>query len=174
MTLRKMFAAILLGAGLVVVPVNAVYAGTTINQENSSEDSEAQSGDANAGNFGGAQAGPEANGGGAAVHQDGDNEAEVEQSSQSKSGAAVAGSQVTGVAGDGDVTINNKNSSKNDKATSGNANALNFGFALAGPEASGPGAWVFQSGDNEVLLDQDASAETGDAIAGSQVTGVVS
>jgi hypothetical protein len=173
MTLRKLLAGMLLGLGLTLVPVTAAIAETTINQENNSEDSEAQSGDANAGNFGGGQAGPEANGAGSSVEQDGDNEADVEQSSQSKSGAAVAGSQVTGVAGDGDVTINSRNNSKDDKATSGNAGAVNFGLVFAGPEASGAGSSIVQNGDNEILLDQDASAETGDAVSGSQVTGVV-
>jgi hypothetical protein len=172
---RTLLAALLgtiIGFGSITTAATAL-ADVTIESSNNSEDSEATSGQATSGNSGSGHAGP-VNGGGGAILQDGDNEMDADQEAGSKSGDTVAGGQATGVAasGDQDVTIRNTNNSENDQATSGDASAGNLFGGTVGPINGGPGL-IFQVGDNELDLGQTAESETGDAVAGGQVTGVV-
>jgi hypothetical protein len=101
----------------------------------------------------------------------------LDQASDAVSGDAVAGSGVTGVVGaaGSDIVIQNFTSSEDATAQSGVAVAANVGLADAGPAAlSGTGpATANQVGDNIGFVGQGAAAETGDAVAGSQVTGLV-
>ncbi len=145
---------------------------------NSSTDAVGISGDADAFNDAFVAAGPFSDtvDGTANAAQVGDNDAVLRQSSEAASGDAVAGSQVTGYVGNGDATIQNQNASTDPVAISGNAFAENFSAVLAGPAAfSVTGtAQSSQVGDNDVLVDQEAVSTSGDAVAGSQVTGLVS
>lgn len=177
--MRKFIGAVLLGAGLLVVPANVGLAladdQTVVQNQNSSQDSTATSGDATAGNTAVYQSGPQANSGAgdAQASQIGDNNSSVHQNSSAKSGDAAAGSQITGVSGGG--TVQNQNTSSGDIATSGNANAFNVAVVAMGPVAnSGLGnAQASQNGSNNTELVQDAVSTSGDAVAGSQVTGIV-
>jgi len=134
------------------------------------------------------------------VHE-GDNEAEVNQNAKVRSGDAVAGGQVTGIVskGPGKISVRNSNRSEDAEARSGDATVHNFANVTVGPrvilapvDTDGDGtadaageclaegviaevnACILHEGDNEAELSQDGVAETGDAVAGSQVTGIVS
>lgn len=106
------------------------------------------------------------------VNQNGDNQIGVSQESIASSGDALSGSQrfrlhVDGDAGD--VRINAQNSAPGAFANSDDASADNSVTGNAGGSASGDsGAQAGQIGDNDVNIDQDARARSGDALAGSQ------
>jgi hypothetical protein len=95
------------------------------------------------------------------------------------SGDAVAGGQVTGiVTGTGDVTVQNQNTAFLSFAISGTAGGPVSNVALgvgAGPiaVALGAPASATQLGSNDAVIDQTLVAESGDALAGAQVTGTV-
>jgi hypothetical protein len=182
--MRKFMGALLLGAGLLVVPANIGIAfaeddQTVVQNQNSSENSTAQSGDASASNTAVVNSGPSANSSGvgdANAQQIGDNDTHVEQRSSSRSGDAVAGSQVTGSAGGHGGTVQNQNNSSGDTAISGNSFVANVAVLLSGPQANASGAGnssAQQNGSNHAELVQDAVSTSGDAVAGSQVTGIV-
>lgn len=175
--IRKLTVAVALGFGLLVLPAGAL-ADTTVQNTNNSENAYAQSGDAEATNNAEVHSGPQAESGfgDANAQQIGDNESSVKQESNAQSGDAMAGSQSTGVSGGhGNTTVQNTNNSTNPTAISGNATATNSAFVSGGPVASSlfGNASANQIGGNEVELDQVASALTGDAVAGSQVTGII-
>src|SRR5262249_33636913 len=104
----------------------------------------------------------------------GDNAVSVNQSSTAKSGDSVAGSQVTGSVG-GNATVPKQKRSIRAVALSGPAVVSNVAVVNAGPKAGtlGSTAQVGQFGDNSVTAIQKSEAVTGDAVAGSQVTGAV-
>ncbi len=152
----------------------------TVQNQGSSEDGFAASGDTLALNVGFATAAPNAAsifGTSASASQTGDNTADVAQDAQSSTGDALAGSQVTGAVGDqgGFLTVQNQQASDGDFAVSGDAEAVNIGFGLAGPNAFAEDgdATVSQIGDNDVAVAQVADGTTGDALAGGQVVGAV-
>jgi hypothetical protein len=113
----------------------------------------------------------------ASASQLGDNSAAVDQALDGHTGDAVAGSQVAGVvAGDGsDVTIQLQNSAEGAEAESGEIEeAENDLEANVGPTADADAnAQAQQTGDNSLAFSQDIDVGSGDAVAGSQVTGVV-
>lgn len=114
----------------------------------------------------------------AQASQFGDNSVIVTQDAAAATGDALAGSTVVGVVGGSDVTVSGQNVSDFAFATSGSSAAVNDAVVVAGPDASALGlldaeAQAAQDGDNDVLLSQGAVAESGDAVAGSHVTGVV-
>lgn len=148
---------------------------TAVQGQNGSSDGTAVSGNADGANTAAVGAGPAATSGGTSMsQQNGNNSVTVRQTSTAKSGDAVAGSQVTGVVG-GDATIQNQNSSSGSTAISGNATASNTAVVNAGPTSSSTAgaAQSAQQGDNAVRVLQDADAQSGDSVAGSQVTGAV-
>jgi len=154
----------------------------TVMNSNSAVAQVALSGPVVAGNIDALLVGPTAAhasllGGNASVSQFGSNAAAVAQSVDAESGDAVAGSQVTGVVGNGDVVVANQNSSLGSLAVSGPVLAGNVLGANVGPTALSLGflanASASQFGDNDMLLSQDVSAHSGDAVAGSQITGAV-
>lgn len=111
--------------------------------------------------------------------QFGDNDVVIRQATSAVSGDALAGAQVTGAVGADDMVVANSNSSRFSFGFSGPAVASNIGLANAGPGATtigllGNTSQVSQGGDNRLVLDQSSGARSGDAVAGSQVTGLVS
>src|SRR5205823_5901090 len=78
---------------------------------------------------------------------------------------------IDGAVGD-NVTVQHSNSATDPLATSGDASLVNRAFTASGPQVDGPGQ-ASQFGDNTMDLTQDGNAQTGDAVSGSQVAGVV-
>jgi hypothetical protein len=168
-------------AGAQVVGVVADPSDVTIQNSNTSEDSEAESGDIDANDVNEAEdifVGPSADAetSTASASQVGDNALVLEQSADVSTGDAVAGAQVTGVVASGDdVTIQNQNSATDSEAETGDATAENEAEDIfVGPAAIGDGdpASAAQVGDDSLVLSQDATAASGDAVAGAQVVGV--
>lgn len=113
----------------------------------------------------------------ASAEQIGDNNVSVDQGIDVSSGDAVSGSQVTGAVAsrNGEVTIQNTNTSINNDATTGDVFSANEFDVAVGPSADAVdgAASAQQIGDNTLAFAQDNTAASGDAVAGSQVTGVV-
>lgn len=159
--------------------VGAARAGVVQNQ-NSSSGGFAQSGDARVTNVAVVNAGPSASssGGPAQASQIGSNHVVVDQTGVAKSGDAVVNSQITGIVGGGNNTVQNQNSGIGGLAISGDADVSNTAFVNVGPFAgtslvSPTAAQASQIGNNEAVISQSAEAITGDAIVNSQVTGIV-
>jgi len=111
--------------------------------------------------------------GGASSQQLGSNRAKVAQTGTAKTGDPVAGGQVTGVVGD-NATVQNSNSALGVAAGSGPALMANVNAGRVGPAAASIGpSQTAQTGSNSLDLSQTGVAETGDAVAGGQVTGIV-
>ena len=147
---------------------------------NAAPGARAVSGNAIATNDAEMHAGPKATGlvGEATAAQVGDNRVAVDQTATATSGDAIAGSQVIGVnvGGDaGSLAVLASNGADGSFAASGSALAVNRAEVDAGPSARTllGGANAAQIGDNRIALDQTATATTGDALAGSQVIGIV-
>jgi hypothetical protein len=124
------------------------------------------------------------------IHE-GDNDQSIDQLADASSGDALAGTQVIGsVTGPGgDTSIDGTNRSRDADAETGDADAVNsIGLAAVGDAAidvppddgladiggDNVRGVNIHEGDNDQSLDQKALATTGDALGGSQVTGVVS
>lgn len=111
--------------------------------------------------------------------QIGDNDAVLTQAARANSGDAVAGSQVTGIVGRGDSEVQQQNHSEDAFAFSGDAFATNFAVVELGPSAFAStflgtaSAQAAQEGDNSLRAAQAAESHSGDAIAGSQIVGLV-
>jgi hypothetical protein len=114
--------------------------------------------------------------------QIGDNLVSLDQSLAASTGDAVAGSQVTGsvTGADSEVTVQNQNFGEAALATSGDVvfeTAANVAGLEAGPVALSDSedgtAQASQNGDNAMDVVQTLDISTGDAVAGSQVTGAV-
>lgn len=166
----------------------------TVQNQNSSSGGVAISGDARVTNTAVVNVGPSANssGGPAQASQIGSNSVSVSQNGVAKSGDAVVGSQITGIVGGGDATVQNQNASSGGFALSGDSSVDNFLVLNVGPTANafgcapeiiiidvlgeGPSscpAQASQIGHNDVVISQSAHAITGDAVVNSQVTGIV-
>ncbi|MEX0873748.1 MAG: hypothetical protein WD646_11785 [Actinomycetota bacterium] len=165
-TIAKAAAAGLLGLLSLGIGAEA-RADTNVQASNSCEDCEVETGNATSGNSAVTFTG-QANGGGINA-QKGNNETEADQDAQSTSGDGVTG-QVIGSAGSGDTTIVASNSGKDNKVTTGDANAGNGLVSFTG-QANGGGI-NFQDGDNETDSSQAADSTTGDGVTG-QVIGVL-
>lgn len=137
----------------------------------------AASGPAVAVNAVAAGAGPSATAvlGSANTQQFGNNTTVVNQTSDARSGDAVAGSQVTGIVGGFGSTVLNQNSCFGCLALSGPAIAPNFALVRSGPSAFGLLGFsnASQVGNNDAILSQRSISRSGDALAGSQTTGLV-
>lgn len=149
-----------------------------VQNQNSADNSVALSGDALIGNVLTGSFGPSAlitgTGGTAQTGQVGSNSLSLSQTLGAQTGDAVAGSQVTGIVGDGEHTIATQNRSEDAVAFSGTADASNVGLLLSGPFATAvDSAQAGQVGDNDAIIAQSATAFSGDALANSQVAGVV-
>jgi hypothetical protein len=113
--------------------------------------------------------------------QEGDNEARVSQSSGASSGDAGGGSVIGAVAA-GDVSIDATNLSQDVDVITGDAEAANARASFVGlniatttvvlADIFNAAAVNLQEGDNEARWSQNASAGSGDAVAG-QVAGAV-
>jgi len=149
----------------------------TVQNQNSSTGGVATSGASTATNTAVVNVGPSASSttGTAQAAQIGDNSVSVSQKAVAKSGDAVVGSQITGIVGGGDATVQNQNSSEGGTATSGIAAATNTAVVNVGPGAVSDGATAMaaQEGDNDVVITQSTEATSGDAVVNSQVTGIV-
>lgn len=110
----------------------------------------------------------------ASSNQIGDNAAFVGQAVDATTGDAIAGSQISGSVG-GSPTVQSSNTSLNDDATSGDADAFNELYLVVGPQVStnNTTALVEQIGSNIAEVGQFAESATGDAISGGQVVGTV-
>lgn len=157
--------------------VSTAQAATVVQNQNSSNGGFATSGSATATNTASVGVGPSASGFGTAqASQIGSNSVAISQSAVAKSGDAVVGSQITGIVGGGNATVQNQNSGTDGFAASGDAVASNLIDGLSvGPSAfsDGANAMASQLGDNDIDIAQAASAITGDAVVNSQVTGIV-
>lgn len=145
--------------------------------QNASPGASAASGDAVSGNELEGQAGGSADAAGSQAGQTGDNDIDLTQDANARSGDALAGSQevVVRVTGSvGDLAVLAQNASPDASAISGDAIATNETDVGAGPVAVAEdgAAQSGQVGDNRVRVDQSARATTGDAISGSQVIDV--
>jgi hypothetical protein len=151
--------------------------GATVQNQNSSDDGFARSGDSTATNSADLRVGPSASSiaDNAQASQIGSNSVSVSQASVARTGDAVVNSQITGIVGGGNSTVQNQNSSSGGTATSGDALSGNTLDVAVGPDADSIAgdALASQLGDNEVVISQSAEAVTGDAVLGSQVTGIV-
>jgi hypothetical protein len=149
--------------------------GTTFQGSQSSEGSQATTGTTTGSSSTSFTSGPSASGGtGASAGQLGSNRGSLAQGGSVRSGQPVAGAQVTGAVAD-NVRVQNQNSAIDPQAESGDATLTNVVAATFGPLATtlAGTAQVSQTGSNELDVSQTASAETGDAVAGAQVTGIV-
>ena len=156
------------------------YSDVTVQNQNSADFNTATSGDVEVDDFAAlVVAGPVASSedGDAQASQFGDNDLSVAQEITITTGDAVAGGQVTGVVATGsEVVIQNQNAGDGNVATSGSILDADLTVGLvAGPVAAAPAgdAQATQFGDNSIVADQSVEISTGDAVAGSQVTGVV-
>jgi hypothetical protein len=160
-----------------VADAQGLGGGTTVMQSNSCFLCFAASGPAISTNVAATNAGPTAGSilGTAQAQQLGSNNVLLNQNSNAKSGDALAGSQVTGVVGGGPSTVMNSNNAIGAVSLSGPAISTNVGLANAGPSAGAllGAANVSQAGNNNVVVNQGSHAVSGDALAGSQVSGVV-
>jgi hypothetical protein len=112
----------------------------------------------------------------ASAQQAGDDTADVTQSLDATTGDAVSGSQVTGIVGAQDVVAQMTNATDGGTAASGVVGGPanhNTAAGLLGPQAAASAgrAQSSQAGDTGVVLDQELSTASGDAIDGAQVTG---
>ncbi len=150
--------------GLVSLGIGSTaLADTNIQASNSCEDCNAETGQANTTNSSESFTGQA----GIVNVQDGDNTTESDQDANASSGDGVTG-QVIGSAADGDTTIVASNNGKDNKVTTGDANAANFFGGFTGQL----GILNVQNGDNETDSSQAADSTTGDGVTG-QVIGVV-
>lgn len=183
--------------GLLALAPTAAWADTDITTSNSSDDTEAESGDASATNSSAAHVGHQGGGSSdieasdvdnddATNVQEGDNSLDGAQSATSETGGAVTGQVVGGVA-DGDLTIDATNSTTDSSAETGDATSDNAFAAFVGLDAASDttvaadvlnnNATNVQEGDNDASVSQRTDAVTGDAVAGQilggTATGVV-
>ena len=150
--------------GLVSLGIGSTaLADTNIQASNSCEGCETETGQANAVNSSESFTGQA----GFVNVQEGDNTTSSDQDANSKSGDGVTG-QVIGSAADGDTTIVASNNGKDNKVTTGQANAVNVFSGFTGQL----GILNIHSGDNETESSQAADSTTGDGVTG-QVIGVV-
>lgn len=151
--------------------------GSTVQNQNSSDDGFAESGNSTATNSARLGVGPAAFSvnDNAQASQIGSNSASVSQLAVAKTGDAVVNSQITGIVGGGDATVQNQNSGEGGVAFTGDALSNNTLEVGVGPfaESLADDALASQIGDNETVISQSAEAITGDAVVNSQVTGVV-
>jgi hypothetical protein len=147
----------------------------TISTQNSSIASLALTAPAFGANAALSRGGPFALGGlGANASQFGDNRVGYAQEVNATVGDAVSGSEVTGAVGGGDVTIQGSNSSLGAISASFPVVGVNFGAVQGGPVGlAGVSGSASQFGRNDLSADQSVNATTGDAVAGSQITGAV-
>jgi len=161
--------------GLLWLAGSALAQENVVQGSNASDTSTADTGNVDGTNTSTFSGGPTATGGtGASAQQLGHNSATVHQSGSAKTGDPVAGAQVTGAVAD-NVTVQNSNAAIDPSATSGTATFENFADVTAGPVATTDDgvAQASQFGDNSTEIAQAGIAESGDAVGGSQVTGIV-
>ena len=115
--------------------------------------------------------------------QEGDNESDGEQEGESESGAAIAG-QTVAVVSSGDTSVDATNRSEDVDIDTGDAEGENDSASFVGHNVSSETsieadsivdsiAANLQDGDNELNVEQRATATTGDGIAG-QLIGIAS
>jgi hypothetical protein len=178
--------------GQVIGVVTAAGGSADVVAANTSEDVDIETGDAEANNDAAAFVGLNATGtaglaadivnASATNVQEGDNELEAEQAALSASGDGVGGS-VIGVVSAGDASVDATNHSEDVEVETGDTESTNDFAAFVGLTngsitalsaadlLNNNAVHVFE-GDNEKSLSQDATANSGDAVAG-QVAGVV-
>jgi hypothetical protein len=178
--------------GQVIGVVTSAGGSADVVAANTSEDVDLETGDADANNDAAAFVGQNATGtaglaadvlnASATNVQEGDNELEAEQAALSASGDGVGG-QVLGVVSAGDASVDATNHSEDVDIETGDAESDNDFAAFVGltngsttgldaADILNNAAANVQEGDNSKSLSQDATATSGDAVAG-QVAGVV-
>lgn len=173
MDLKAKVGAVLASAIIAVAGLGAVapsaQADTNVTVSNSCDDCESESGNAASQNNAAAFVGQN-NASGTNIQQ-GDNEADVEQSANASSGDAVSGQGVGVVGGgSGDTNVNASNTCDDCKSSTGNVFAQNNAIMFVGLNtASGTN---IQDGDNEADLEQSSYVNSGDGVSG-QIVGVV-
>jgi hypothetical protein len=198
---------ILLIAALVAVPAVApVAARAQVTGSNSSDGADASSGNANGTNSASGQTGQSAsgsskagaqdvNGSNGTNVQDGNNRTTINQTTNVKTGDAVAGQVIGGVvAGGGNLVVNASNRSDNVDVTTGDAEGHNSANVVTGQVSTGDAAFVddalgdpnatasdlnnvmgtnVQDGDNRTTVRQNSNATSGDGVAGQVIGAVV-
>jgi hypothetical protein len=148
---------------------------------NTSDDVDVETGDSSATNFSDTFVGQSYVNlggllGGDYNYQTGDNELEADQTAAAASGDGVGG-QVLGVVSAGDASVDATNATTDSDVETGDADADNFATPFVG-QLYFNGGLLNGGGENDMVGDisyelaQDASAASGDAVAG-QVAGVV-
>lgn len=188
----------LLAAALVVAPLvahSAALTDTKVVTENSSEDTEASSGDASSSNSSSGFVGHSAEGDTGASStdfenssgtnlQDGDNELQLNQESNVQTGAGVTGQVIGAVVAGGDLTIDATNVSEDTDVETGDAtgenNAVAFIGLLFASDTSLDAADFenvvgtnLQEGDNQADFDQSVDVSSGEGVAGQVIGAVV-
>ncbi len=165
--------------GQVIGVVTSAGGSADVVAANTSEDVDIETGDADANNFVGPTLcllGP-CNGVGQFAFDGGENDAdddissELAQTASAASGDGVGG-QVLGIVSAGDASVDATNESTDVDVETGDALADNFVDHTVGQDAFGVEAANFSDGEISSEIVQDASANSGDAVAG-QVAGVV-
>ncbi len=154
----------------------AVADNVTVQNTNTADDAFAESGDADVTNDAEVDLGPSAETatGPATASQIGNNVFDLSQTAGAATGDAVAGGQVTGIVGGGEHVVQNQNTATDGVALTGDAFLLNTADLDLGPFAeTDDTASTSQIGDNDAVITQSAAGDTGDAVAQSQVTGIV-
>lgn len=148
------------------------FAEQTIQGTQRSDNPQSNSGASTSNNTNSFSAGASATGSNANALQEGNNRSSATQNGNSEAGDSVAGGQIVGAVGD-DVTVQVTNDAEQPIAISGITTITNDLNLVVGANTEGGFVQTSQVGDNELNFVQDATASGGDAVAGSQVTGIV-
>ncbi|MEX0874893.1 MAG: hypothetical protein WD179_08035 [Actinomycetota bacterium] len=156
--------------GQVIGVVTSAGGSADVVAANTSEDVDIETGDSFSDNFADFGTGQATFDGGGENDAEDDISSEVNQTASASSGDGVGG-QVLGIVSAGDASVDATNESTDVDIETGLASADNFaGFNVA--QESDGGGDNFSDGDISGEIAQDASATSGDAVAG-QVAGVV-
>jgi hypothetical protein len=156
--------------GTVIGVVTSAGGSADVVAANTSEDVDIETGESFSDNFVGASVGQGTFDGGGQNDAEDDISSEVSQTASASSGDGVGG-QVLGIVSAGDASVDATNESTDVDIETGLASADNFVGHTVAQESDGGGD-NFSDGEIDSVIAQDASANSGDAVAG-QVAGVV-
>jgi hypothetical protein len=203
MRLGRAFVIAALAAATVLAPLSSAWGQSSVNGSNSSDGTSASSGGAKGSNSTNAFTGEQSGGGTNAGTQDtsnvngtnvqeGTNRTTINQTTNVKTGSAIAGQVIGGVVGaGGTLTINASNKSENVDVTTGDADGSNSASTFTGLAAPFAGlalennsdantsdlnnivAKNIQEGDNRTTVRQSVTSTSGEGIAGQVIGAAV-
>ncbi len=144
------------------------WAETSITTSNTTDNVDTRSGDARVVNELDSTTGQQGEGDAVANTQEGDTDAQADQSAQTLSGAAISGQVVGGVSED-DLLINANNATRDSSAQTGESQSDNDADIIVG--LIGEAVDVTNTSEGEITgaLGQDAHSVSGDAVTGQYV-----